>query len=338
MLGIQRLKMLAAIVGFTETELRDLKESADDYVKLRTSWDPVRKSREVICVTGQLRKFQERFHLRVLQPNLRPSRWSHGAVKGRNLASHVREHASNIFAYKTDVASFYPSIGIDRVNRYFLTEQGCSPEVSSFLTRLCTHDYHLALGLITSPILANQLMLPLDARIGRLCEAHNCVYTRWVDDLTISAQWDFSNSGLPEKVNQILESHGMVEKLAKREFGELENGLTITGLRVSNGRVDVSTTFLNELHRQLDDHASLSMDGKFFGPYQSYSQLAGRVHYATWVNANRRCELSKKLRAIDWKAVERVAGRRRLIVKRKTVTPRGQVPPAYASSVARSDA
>ena len=308
-------------------------EFADDCITQLTAWDPVRKKRDVISVHGRLRKFQERFHQRVLRPRIRPSRWSYGAVKGRHLLSHARQHLDSIFVYKTDLANFYPSIGIDRVNRHFLKLLRCSPEVSRFLTRLCTHDYHLALGLITSPILANQMMLPIDARIGALCEAHNCVYTRWVDDITISAQWDLSKSAVPDKVNKILASHGIAEKTSKRDFGRLDNGPAITGVRVRNGRIDVTVEFLEELHRQLQDHASLARSGQFSGPYQSYSQLAGKVHFAAWVNRGRRQVLLSRLRSINWNSVESVAIQRGLVVRRKIVTKRGETPPEYMTSM-----
>ena len=166
------------MVGFSEGDLRLTAEFADSCITPLTAWDPFRKQRSVISVHGSLRKFQERFYQQVLRARIRPSRWSYGAVKGRHLVSHAREHLGSIFVYKADLANFYPSIGIDRVNRHFLKTLRCSPEVSRFLTRLCTYDFHLALGLITSPVLANQLMHPVDARIGSLCEAHHCVYTR----------------------------------------------------------------------------------------------------------------------------------------------------------------
>ena len=331
MLGIQRLSTLAELVGFSEGELRLTAEFAESFVTPLTAWDPVRKPRAVISVHGPLRAFQEQFYKQVLRPRIRPSRWSFGAVKGRHLVNHAQKHVGSIFVYKADLSNFYPSIGIDRVNRHFLKALRCSPEVSKFLTRLCTYDFHLALGLITSPVLANQLMHPIDARIGALCEAHHCVYTRWVDDITISAQWDLSGSKVPEKVNAILASHGLAEKASKRDFGRLENGPAITGIRIRKGKIDVTEEFLVELHRQLSDHAALAMNGQFAGPFQSYSQLAGRVNFAAWVNPGRGPSLQNRLRSINWKAIEANAIQRGLVVKKKIVTKRGVIPPEYAS-------
>ena len=54
----------------------------------------------------------------------------------------------------------------------------------------------LALGLITSPILADQMMDCVDDRIGGACRKAGLVYTRYVDDLTISGPYDLEQKRL----------------------------------------------------------------------------------------------------------------------------------------------
>ena len=70
----------------------------------------------------------------------------------------AERHLRSQFAFSCDIMEFYPSIHSSRVYRLFAKIQGCSPDVARLLTRLCTYRYHLALGLITSPLLADQFL------------------------------------------------------------------------------------------------------------------------------------------------------------------------------------
>ena len=61
--------------------------------------------------------------------------------------------------------------------------------------------YHLALGLMTSPILADCLMMRVDQRIGGMCRKNKLVYTRFVDDITISGSFPIDSGSFPELVD-----------------------------------------------------------------------------------------------------------------------------------------
>ncbi|MCA9028903.1 MAG: RNA-directed DNA polymerase, partial [Planctomycetaceae bacterium] len=184
-------------------------EFASDDVKELCVYDVGRKPRPVISVGGDLRCFQERFYRNCLRHRMKPSAFSFGCVPGRHIVANASRHLGNRYVYKTDISNFYPSISIDRVNRLFLKQLRCSPEVSSILTRLCTYDFHLALGLVTSPVLADQILLKLDGRIAGLCRVYDARYSRFVDDIAISANFDIERTPIPQKVEEILESHGL---------------------------------------------------------------------------------------------------------------------------------
>src|SRR5690606_12310607 len=131
----------------------------------------------------------------------------------------------------------------------------------------------------------------------------NATYSRFVDDITISAKFDIGKSPIPETVARILKSHGLRRKASKTVTGRLERGRnrqTITGLRVKGTKVDVSLDYVTELERQLADHASLAANREFRGPLFTSSQLSGRVNYVCWVNRGREFSLRRKLGAINW--------------------------------------
>ena len=273
---------------------------------------------------------QERLYRHRLKSRLKPSLQSFGGVAGRNVVGNASAHIGHNYVYKTDISNFFPSITIDRVNRLFLRQLGCSYEVSRILTRLCTYDYHLALGLVTSPILADQILRTVDQRMAALCEHYKLTLTRFVDDITVSGNFDIQNSVVPEKLSKILKSHGFSERSEKRSGGYLSDGVPITGIQIKRRSIDVTKEYLQELDRQLNDHASLSRCGPFQGPFFAESQLAGRIHYVSWVNRNRRFGLVRKLNSIRWVEVWKEAERRGLVAAKSILTRRDDPAPDFS--------
>src|SRR5690606_23911950 len=145
-------------------------------------------------VTGKLRTVQYRIYRRLFLPALKPSDQSHGGVPKRHIKTNAEPHLNSGLAFTTDISSFYPGIHHTRVYRLFSSTLGCCPDVAPVLTGLCTHRHHLAPGLPTSPILAAQLMRPVDGRISALCARLGLIYTRFVDDISISGNFDLGDS------------------------------------------------------------------------------------------------------------------------------------------------
>ena len=179
MLRIHHVKNLAKALEVSEAELTEVAEVSESYCTELVLHDPAKpdKPRDVLSVTGTLRQFQRRLYRKILLPKLAPSEYSHGGVRGRHIKSNVAPHLHSTFVFTTDVTNFYPTISHNRIYRLFTTAFKCSPDVARICTRLCTYQHHLALGLITSPILANQVLKVVDARIGVACKKAGLVYT-----------------------------------------------------------------------------------------------------------------------------------------------------------------
>jgi RNA-directed DNA polymerase len=301
---------------------RVLSQAEDSYEHL-VLLDPRKpgKRREVINPRGKLRGLQRRFYDRVLLPNLDRSHYSHGGVPGRNILTNVRPHLEQAFLFTVDICNFYPSVHWHRVFDLFL-RLGCSPRVAHLCTRLCTYRHRLAQGLTTSPILADCLLRPVDDRVANACRSTNppLVYTRFVDDITISGSFDLGRSGLPVLVRRVLSENGFAVNVDKYQFGRVADGATVTNIRFPNGHPDVQRAYCDEVARQLEDAASLGRGGPFDGPYYTEAQIWGRVRFICWVNPRRRRVLMGKLGRVDWRQVRVEAQSRGLeVVSKKLV-------------------
>jgi hypothetical protein len=196
--------------------------------------------------------------------------------------------------------------------------------VARILTQLCTYDHHLALGLVTSPFLAEQILIPVDKRIDAACKKAGLTFTRYVDDIAISGGFDLEKSGFAASVASILSEHGFKMHPSKVAYGRLSDGALITKLTLRNGHPDVRREYLDELNRQLDDAGKLAIGGDFNGPYFTRDQLAGRIQFVCWINPGRRRVLVSKFNSISWKSVAKEAAIRRLVAaKRRLRKPIG---------------
>jgi RNA-directed DNA polymerase len=206
-----------------------------------TIWDldrPHKKPRQVYDPLGSLRALQRAFYKKLLLPTLDRCANSHGGVPDRSQLTCVEQHQRQKFVYSGDIQSFYPGIHFERVRNLFI-ELGCSAEVARALTRLCTNHHRLEQGFITSPILADRIFRPADERIIRLCEKHGLVYTRYVDDITISSPFNLRRSGIAKTIACILRGAGFKLNASKNSFGSISGGAVILGLRLNKGRPDV---------------------------------------------------------------------------------------------------
>ncbi|NQT17454.1 MAG: RNA-directed DNA polymerase [Planctomycetes bacterium] len=326
MLNIQQVKHLAHRLGVSVKHLEEVAESPEGYCEELVLLDPAKpeKPRDVLDVRGPLRKMQLQLLREVLLPKLPISAHSHGGVRGRHIKSNVTPHLDSTFVFGTDISDFYPGIKHNRVYRLFTQQFGCAPDVARICTKLCTYQYHLALGLITSPILADQVMGPIDERIGTACRKAKLVYTRYVDDLTISGPFDLheNKSGIAGLVQRILNDHGFATNPSKNSFGRLADGVPITKIRVKRGHLDVRGEYVKELERQLADAASLANGGDFDGPYYTESQIRGRVQFVCWVNPGRKRELMRHFHVVPWDKVGQEAVRRGLVATKKVLMKR----------------
>jgi hypothetical protein len=334
MLYIRQLKHLAGHLGVSVEQLEHVAESPGSWCEELVLHDPAKpnKQRTVLNVFGPLRKIQDKLLRQLLLRKLSASSFSHGGVRGRHIKTNAEPHLKSIFVLTSDISDFYPTISRNRVYRLFTKDFCCSPDVARICTKLCTYKHHLALGLITSPILADQVMRPIDLRIGAACRKAGLVYTRYVDDLTISGPFNLKDSGFPALVHRILAEHGFAANPLKNCLGRIADGIPITKIRVNRGHLDVGKDYLTKLEAQLADAATLAKGGDFRGPYYTEAQIWGRIQFVCWVNPGRRHALLRSFRAVCWKKVDEEARRLGLIKTQKTLERQAQANPAQAVS------
>lgn len=110
--------------------------------------------------------------------------------KGATLLQAVAPHARSRAFYQTDLERFFESITSDLI-RSVLTNnitpvRDLSDHIEHIL-RLLTINERLPIGYSTSPILSNACLLGFDKRLTAISLERKWVYTRYADDIIVSA-------------------------------------------------------------------------------------------------------------------------------------------------------
>lgn len=302
MLNFVRPEQLANAVGFDLPTVSDVLHKKDCYLRHFLIRRPDGKTRKVVSALPPLYHIQRYFLQNVLRPNFQPSIESHGGIVKRSIKTNAAAHSRQRFAYTTDVSDFFPSIHYNRVAAWF-ERVGCSSAVAGMCACICTADNRLQQGLMTSPFIADQLMKPVDVQIASMCRKQKrpLVYTRYVDDISVSGPFDLQKSRIPHLVRRILKHNGFRAKIEKEQFGTLRDGVAITKVRIrKGGRLDVTREYAAEVDKLLRQHITLSNGGEFTGTFLTEAQLWGKVSFVCWVNPGRAPELLSLLKRIDW--------------------------------------
>lgn len=111
--------------------------------------------------------------------------------KGAALPDAVTPHANSRAVYQTDFKKFFDSITASRVRSVIAESSTPVEDIHNYLDRiveLTTVKGRLPIGFSTSPLLSNACLRPLDDLLERECEQRSWIYSRYADDIIISAQ------------------------------------------------------------------------------------------------------------------------------------------------------
>lgn len=152
-----------------------------------------------------------------------------GGLRKRDNIKNARLHLGKKYHLCTDLSNFFPSVTHNAVYER-LCHIGFSPDVSRIITLLCTYDYKVPQGVSPSTYLANLVFYPMDLMLIDSCNELDLFFTRFVDDIAISGNYDFQDK--TEEILQIIHDSPYKVNHAKTFYraGKAE----ITGIIVSN--------------------------------------------------------------------------------------------------------
>lgn len=187
-------------------------------------------------------------------------KYATGGVPGKSLVDNISPHIHGRTFYTFDAKNAFPSVQGDRLTQQ-LVKLGVFESTDEARSQL--HEYclnpdtgGLPLGAPCSPYLFNIYCMPLDEMIGFYCRQRGLTYTRYFDDLTISAPGRETLGKQRRKwLRDIVRNFGFEIAHHKSKLHSLENGpVTITGLSLyRSGHWKLSPGLVERVIAAFDD-------------------------------------------------------------------------------------
>lgn len=139
----------------------------------------------------ELKSLQRSF-LAICYRRLRVPSYLHGGLPRRSPVTHASPHVGKRIVVTLDIKAFYPSTTSTLIEP-ILRQAGFFGQALADLIALLTLNDALAQGSPTSCFLANMAFV-LEERLNwKWCHSHDLEYSRFVDDIAISGDWDFTS-------------------------------------------------------------------------------------------------------------------------------------------------
>ncbi|MFI5337556.1 MAG: reverse transcriptase family protein [Opitutales bacterium] len=228
---------------------------------------------------------------------------AHGFITGRSTVTNATPHVGRQLIVNADLKDFFPSITFHRVAGLF-RHLGYSPAAATILGLLCTEcprrtvvyagkTYHVATGerglpqgACTSPALSNMAARGLDRRLAGICGKLGWTYTRYADDLTLSADGEATGKVgyLMARLRHIAQDEGFEVNEKKTRVQRPSMAQTVTGI-VVNRRPGVDRQTVRRLRAILHQAGKTGLESQNRQKLPHFKAwLRGMIDYIHMVN------------------------------------------------------
>lgn len=249
--GLASHTRLAEILYWAGTtgQLRHFSSRPENYSRYIDKSKPG-KDRLIEAPAKRVKEFQTR--LLDLLRRIELPNYLHSARPGRSYLSNSAAHCEAEGCTVTmDINSFYPSVTLQHVGRFFERDMKCSNDVAATLANLHCCDGHLATGSPASPLLSFWANRDVFDAIDRRVQLRGGVFTLYIDDMGITGK-GIGHTDV-RWVSRLLGSAGLTLKETKTRVFRAHAPKLITGRACRHG---VSRA-PNKQHRKMRDAQAL---------------------------------------------------------------------------------
>ena len=205
--------------------------------------------------------------------------------------------------YKLDIKDFYNNVHDDVVYDIFSRLMSYPNNVSSVLTRLCTWNGSLVQGALTSSYLANLCLHDLEGAVVKQLSRKSLVYTRLVDDITVSSKApDFDFAFAEDLLTTMLVRKGLPVNRAKTgpKYHSSEP-LSVHGLRIAFSSPRLPEDEPRLIRSAVRHIEMLSQEGSYRQTHSyrhDFNRCMGRVNKLKRVGHTQHKKLMNRLKKI----------------------------------------
>jgi hypothetical protein len=199
--------LLANILDTSEQELLRLAARAHDFYKPNPpKRKPDGRIRQTYSVCEPLKALQNGLVAEVLRCTDYPHYLQgsiYDPVRPRSYVSNATLHLGQAVVFGLDIRDFFPSIRYGTVLDVWLGVFSFPDSVSEILAKLTTLRDFLPQGAPTSSYIANLVLWDVEPGVEAILRSCGYVYSRYVDDITLSSRKNVSKSEKQEVITTI---------------------------------------------------------------------------------------------------------------------------------------
>jgi len=162
--------------------------------------------------------------------------------KGASIRKNAGRHKDTDFTLRMDFRDFFPSFEVEGIGAFIHANReeinlDLSEEDIEFICNIVTRQGHLTIGAPSSPILTNAMMFSFDSHVSKYCAHKRLIYTRYADDLFVSAQGPNRLAGVIDDIRDIVRQYefaNIVLNNDKTAYLSKKYRRTITGLNITS--------------------------------------------------------------------------------------------------------
>jgi RNA-directed DNA polymerase len=264
-------------------------------LKPEEHYSPVRwKSRTIYKPSPRLKEFHHFLNGFLLEYLPVDHSVSFAYRKGATLLQAVAPHAYSRAFYQTDLERFFDSITSNLIRAVLSRAATPVSDLAEYIDHilgLLTINGKLPIGYSTSPILSNACLLGFDKRLAALSNECNWIYTRYADDIIISADDRLAIEGASQVIEDCLAAElgdGFTLNQSKSKLTTVGRKVKILGLVVlPTGTIvidrDVRNRIESWLHFYVRDRSRLAKifeEERGEGMEEGLQRLSGLISYA----------------------------------------------------------
>jgi hypothetical protein len=230
---IRSIRALSIALGIPERRLHRISHLAN---RLYRVVDAVEKhdgsKRQIFDASPQLKEVQARIKERILVRVEFPH-YLNGSLKGRSTRKNAEAHVGAKISISEDIAQFFPSLTASIVYAMWSGLFRFSDDVASLLTLLTVKDGEVPQGAVTSSYVANLALWLHEPALVRKFEGQELIYTRYVDDISVSSSRRLSvgeQTAIVSAIYGMMTRFGLRPKRSKHEVQTARRRMTVTKL------------------------------------------------------------------------------------------------------------
>lgn len=234
---ISNLDELSSNMRLSKGLLQKLNYKSDEHYCVYTLDKKSGGKREIAQPSRSMKAVQS-WILRKILVRLKSSQNSKGFEVGESILSNASPHVGAHVLLNIDLEDFFHSVPASHVYSIFHSI-GYNRLISHILTNLCTFNGRLPQGAPTSPKLSNLACQHLDTRIQGYAGIKGIIYTRYADDITLSALNESKIRKAKSMIEKIVVDEGFIINQKKTKICGTRKCKEVTGLIISKDSVGI---------------------------------------------------------------------------------------------------